>query len=1180
MVQLQDDARRRSLTTDPKILRVRMDGHQSQISKYPEIIAKVEKSLLEMTPPVATNPSAPGLSRQMGRIGTSQRQKAITAGAIFHDQGHGMPTWAYAYAYNAASLIRDFYPQHGHDGKSSFELREGRKPKLTDYLVPLFSTAYFKDSGKVGTKQGYTGVGVLVGYRRQINAHEIWVPSTNEIIVRAGCAFNSRFSTFKQSRIDDMRAGRPVHQITDQVVPRQTRNKTKKDDALRLEPICDNNGVIQHYIAKLNNEPLDKPYCCKDKSCDNSKPLNGFRSLRGLRMHQSKKAKKAIKILADLQGTTNETTTPGGADVQQNTTAPSEEVPSGGALRQNTTPSSGGASSGGDNEEQKDDSHKHQTQNGGQKDNNQPNKIKCCKCNELKHKNLFSKTQLKRTERKTPLNVTCSICIRKATKALRKKKQDAQPVRRSTRNKIIAKVQKAKSARAYLGCDPAIKKIADDALKEQSFTATKLMEMKNIPTPKQTIIENPLEIQNRYDEETSFSATAVGNTDEDHRTSAQDEELQNNYDKIPYEQDTSPQWNPNTPHETLRSFLNIEDNDAKLFDDTCIGYKTPDVLQMPWELEIENKFNKLEDPWEAAHLLSDNEWRQRSAIKLDKDMRPVLTLENAARWTPEFPHEIKNNPFKNELYDAMKNEIDTLQKYKSFRGLSKLPDGKRLVSLKWVFKIKFKNGVFERFKARLVGRGFTQISGIDYDPEGTSSPVARNSTFMAVQAEAVKKKYFMKEFDVKSAYLLAELTDDVYCKVPHGMYVDKNTKCLKILKSLYGLKQSGYNWFSKLSKDLKKIGFVQSEVDPCFFNYIKDEEICRICIWVDDGLVSVSSEELWLDIKAKIHADNPLSQAGPLKFLLGMAVTHDRQASILKISHESRIQALLERHNMDKCHGTKTPLPDGEKINSLGCPTTEAEQIQVAKECNFNTYAELVNYCRQLIGAYGFLSCWSRCDIRFATYYLARYQARPSTRHYQLIKRMLRYLQETKSLCMIFDPRNSANDLAKMGLKDEHPLYSMVDSNYTNADDTKSTTGYVFYFYGCPIVTESKKQRATCHSTTESELIAASHAARRCNYLRRLLTEDFGLNLQATPMGEDNQGCIDVSRGGGNHARMRHIRVADSYIYQEFKINKTIQLRYTPSADNVSDIFTKALGKITFTHLRNRLMGTPTEKPD
>ena len=79
--------------------------------------------------------------------------------------------------------------------------------------------------------------------------------------------------------------------------------------------------------------------------------------------------------------------------------------------------------------------------------------------------------------------------------------------------------------------------------------------------------------------------------------------------------------------------------------------------------------------------------------------------------------------------------------------------------------------------------------------------------------------------------------------------------------------------------------------------------------------------------------------------------------------------------------------------------------------------------------------------------------------------------------------------------------------------------------------------------------------------------------VHPTPIGEDNQGCIDVSRGGGSHARMRHIRVADSYIYQEFKLNNTIQLRYVPSADNVSDIFTKALGKVIFTLLRGRLMG-------
>ena len=189
------------------------------------------------------------------------------------------------------------------------------------------------------------------------------------------------------------------------------------------------------------------------------------------------------------------------------------------------------------------------------------------------------------------------------------------------------------------------------------------------------------------------------------------------------------------------------------------------------------------------------------------------------------------------------------------------------------------------------------------------------------------------------------------------------------------------------------------------------------------------------------------------------------------------------------------------------------------------------------------------------------------------MKRMMRYLNKTKDLCLTFNPRTSKNDLQHMGLQDNHPLYGMVDSNFTNADDTKSTTGYIFYLYGCPIVCESKKQRSTAHSTTESELIAASLAARRCKYLRRLLTTDFGLLLQSTPLGEDNQGCIHVSRGGGNHSRLRHLRIADAYIYQEFKINHTIDLRYIPSNDNVSDIFTKPLGAHTFTHLRRRLMG-------
>jgi len=227
---------------------------------------------------------------------------------------------------------------------------------------------------------------------------------------------------------------------------------------------------------------------------------------------------------------------------------------------------------------------------------------------------------------------------------------------------------------------------------------------------------------------------------------------------------------------------------------------------------------------------------------------------------------------------------------------------------------------------------------------------------------------------------------------------------------------------------------------------------------------------------------------------------------------------------------------------------------------------------RILIGAYGYLACWGRPDIRFAAYFLARFQARPSARHWQLTQRLLRYLSHTIDLKLTFDPTKSKYDLATLRLPDEHDLYGMVDSNFTNADDTKSTTGYLFWFYGCPIVCESKKQRCVTNSTSEAELIAASLATRRCKYLRRLLQDDFHIKLKRTPIGEDNQGCIHISRGGGDFTKSRHTRNADSYVYQEQVLNKTIDLRYITSADNISDIFTKALGPIIYKKLRNRLM--------
>ena len=147
----------------------------------------------------------------------------------------------------------------------------------------------------------------------------------------------------------------------------------------------------------------------------------------------------------------------------------------------------------------------------------------------------------------------------------------------------------------------------------------------------------------------------------------------------------SPPWDPHVPHVTLHSFLGIADDDAAFFDDTCKEYITPDIFGSGWEVE-------------GFHT-------RESRTILAPDGRPLLTLENCDFWTPKFAHEVKNNPYKKELYDAMDKETSTLNDYKSFLELAKAPAGKRLITLKWVYKIKFKNGVFDKFKARLIGHG-------------------------------------------------------------------------------------------------------------------------------------------------------------------------------------------------------------------------------------------------------------------------------------------------------------------------------------------------------------------------------------------------------------------------------------------------------------------------------------------
>ena len=135
----------------------------------------------------------------------------------------------------------------------------------------------------------------------------------------------------------------------------------------------------------------------------------------------------------------------------------------------------------------------------------------------------------------------------------------------------------------------------------------------------------------------------------------------------------------------------------------------------------------------------------------------------------------------------MKEELDALTKNHTW-DLVTLPFGQSVVGCKWIYKIKtHANGSIERYKVRLVAKGFTQKYGINY--EETFTQVARISSIRTLLDVVVASKWDLFQMDVKNVFLNGDLSEEVYMQPPSSLSVDSNKVC-HLRHALYGLKQA------------------------------------------------------------------------------------------------------------------------------------------------------------------------------------------------------------------------------------------------------------------------------------------------------------------------------------------------------------------------------------------------------
>lgn len=461
------------------------------------------------------------------------------------------------------------------------------------------------------------------------------------------------------------------------------------------------------------------------------------------------------------------------------------------------------------------------------------------------------------------------------------------------------------------------------------------------------------------------------------------------------------------------------------------------------------------------------------------------------------------------------------------------PPNVNLISSKWVFTIKFNpDGSLERFKARLVARGFSQQYGVDYTE--TFAPTVRMATLRAFFAMVACEDLECRQFDIKNAFTESKLSEELWMKIPQGVKTNKSGTAMRLMRSLYGLKQSARDWNLLMKGELLQWGFQQSKADPCLFVHPIRE--IRLLVYVDDlAAAATQAQELnWFF--QKLSARFNTKDLGNISKILGIRITRNRTSKTLELDQEQYINKFL----------TKFGFPNGVH-KPISSPIDSYEDLRPGIPTDNRIDA---TWYREVIGSVMYAMVYTRPDIAFALGRLSQHMQDPCEHHGRAVRRMLRYLKSSISTRISFGPKGN--------------LVVYSDADYaTDKSDRKSITASIGLLGGGPVFWASKKQVSVATATTEAEYVAMSFTAKQGQWIAQIL-RDLGVghyiarNHQTVDTRGDNQGAIALAKNPHLTERSKHIDIS-YHLIRDLQERKRASVTYVPTAEMAADGLSKPL---------------------
>lgn len=504
-----------------------------------------------------------------------------------------------------------------------------------------------------------------------------------------------------------------------------------------------------------------------------------------------------------------------------------------------------------------------------------------------------------------------------------------------------------------------------------------------------------------------------------------------------------------------------------------------------------------------------------------------------AKNDPESYTQAMSRDDREKWQEAMLDEINALKRNEVWTLVDR-PVDENIVDNKWVLRIKRKpNGDIDRYRARLVARGFSQIEGIDYNE--TYAPVVNASIVRLLMAYAAKEGLEISQFDVKTAFLYGYLDEKIYMEQPEGFIEEEGKVCL-LQKSLYGLKQAPRQWNKRFTNFLSEFNLTVSKYDGCVF--YRHDPLCIVAIYVDDGIIFARDKSEIEKVLNKLREEFEIHQVESISYL-GFQIERPHPNEII-LYQSSYIDKILRKFNIGDCKMIDAPVSVGNAIK---------DETELSEDIPY----------REAIGSLMYAATTTRIDIAYAVGKTSRRVADPRNQDWTDVQRIFQYLSHHQDLGLVYSNVDQG-------------MICYCDADFAGDFDTaRSTTGLVVLFAGAPIHWRSVRQALITLSSTESEVVSLCTTAKDVIWLRKIALELKIINDDPIPILCDNQSAIKICSKERSAMRTRHMNAQNGYVLQEIE-NKNITVHHVKAEQQVADMLTKPTTSAKFVQNRNKLM--------